>query len=235
MDHSHFSGKFLGWIHVCNVNRKTHNLSHYDLHHLCNSLHKRHPRNKFTIIPNTDETYISLTLKVFIEEHLDRRNRLIQVYEDLQFLDSFRFMNTSLEKLVESLPDDNFFKILDQHFEKYQSSDIKLLRDKGFYPYSYIDSFDRFKESKFPPLNNWLNSLSGENNVPSITQSQLEKAQKIFGNFDCFSIGDYHDLYLSVDTLQLTDVFEKFCTLCFQTYGSELNIFRHQILPEMRF
>ena len=193
-------------------------MSHYDLHHLCSSLHKSHPRNKFTIIPNTDETYISLTLKAFIEEHLDRRNRLIQVYEDLRFLDSFRFMNTSLEKLVESLPDDNF-KTLDQHFEKNQSSDIKLLHDKGFYPYSYRDSFDRFKESKLPPLNNWLNSLSGESNVPSITQSQLEKAQKIFGNCDCFSLGDYHDLYLSVDTLQLADVFEKFRTLCFQTYG----------------
>ena len=227
LDHCHFSGKFLGWAHdVCNVNRKTqnftpviaHNLSYYDLQHLCISLHKCHPRNKFTIIPNTDETYNSLTLKFFIEEHLDRRNRLIQVYEDLRFLDSFRFMNTLLEKLVESLPDDNF-KILHQHFEKYQSSDIKVLHDKGFYPYSYIDFSDRFKESKLPPLNNWLNSLSGENNVPSITQSQLEKARKIFGNFDCFSLGDYHDLYLSVDTLQIADVFEKFCTLCFQTYG----------------
>ena len=89
LDHCHFSGKFLGWAHdVCNVNRKTqnftpviaHDLSHYDLHHLCNSLHKCHPRNKFTIIPNTDETDIRLTLKVFIEEHLDRRNRLIQVF-----------------------------------------------------------------------------------------------------------------------------------------------------------
>ena len=30
---------------------------------------------------------------------------------------------------------------------------------------------------------------------------------------------DYHDLCLSVDILQLADVFEKFRTLCFQTYG----------------
>ena len=147
-----------------------HNLRQFNLHHLCNSLHKRHPRNRFTIIPNTNETYISLTLKVFIEEHLDQKNRLIQAYEDLQFLDSFRIMNSLLEKLVESLPEEDY-KILDQHFEKYLSSDIKLLHGKRFHQYSYMDSFDRFKESKLPPLNNWINSLSGENNVPSITQS----------------------------------------------------------------
>ena len=103
-------------------------------------------------------------------------------------------MKSSLEKLVESLPDDNF-KILDQFSEKYQSIDIKLLQGKGFYPYSYMDSFDRLKESKFPPLINWISSLSGENNLPSISQSQLEKAQKIVRNFDCFSLGDYHVLY----------------------------------------
>ena len=101
LDHCHFKGNFLGWAHeVGNVNRKTqnftaiiaHNLSHYDLHHPCNALHNCHSRNRFTIIPNTDETYISLTLKVFIEERAGRKNRLIQVYGDLRFLDSFRFM-----------------------------------------------------------------------------------------------------------------------------------------------
>ena len=91
-------------------------------------------------------------------------------------MDSFRFMNTSLEKLVNSLPDDSF-RILDKHFEDYQTSDVKLLHGKGFYPYSYIDSFDRFKESKLPPLSGCINSLSSKNNIPSITKSELEKAQ----------------------------------------------------------
>ena len=225
LDHFHFKGKFLGWAHdVCNINRKTqnfapiiaHNLSHYNLHHLCNALHNCHSRNKFTIIQNTDETYISLTLKVFIEEHAGQRNRLIQVYEDLGFLDSFRFMNTSLEKLVDSLPGDSF-KLLDKHFEDYQTSDIKLLHGKVFYPYSYIDSFDRFKESKLAPLNSWINHCQVKTTYR--LSQKLEKAQQIFGNFDSFNLGDYHDLYLSVDTLQLADDFEKFRTLCFQRYG----------------
>ena len=91
-------------------------------------------------------------------------------------------MNTSLEKQVDSLLDDSF-RVLDMHFENYQTSDIKLLHGKGFYPYSYIDSFDQFKESKLPPLNSWINSLSGKNNIPSITKSELEKAKKKFETF----------------------------------------------------
>ena len=87
------------------------------------------------MIPNTDETFISLTLKVFIEERLGRKNQLTQFYEDLRFLDSFRFMNTSLEQLVDSMLDNNF-RILDKHFDDYQTSDVKLLHGKGFYPYS---------------------------------------------------------------------------------------------------
>ena len=87
-------------------------------------------------------------LKVFIEERPGRTNRLIQVYEDLRFLDSFQFMNTSLEKLVDSLPDDSF-RILDKHFEDYQTSDVKLLHGKGFYPYSYIDLLTDSKNQNF--------------------------------------------------------------------------------------
>ena len=101
-------------------------------------------------------------LKLFIEEHIDQTNGPIQVYEHLRFLDYLRFMITWLGKLVES----------NKQIEKYQYSDIKLLQGKGCYPYSYINSFDQFKESKLPPMNNWIKSLSAEYNVPSTTQSE---------------------------------------------------------------
>ena len=96
LDHCQFKGIFLGWAHeVCNIDQKTQNftaiiahiLSHYDLHHLCNASHNCHSRNMFTIIENTDETYISLKLKFFIEELTGRNFRLNQIQEDLQFLD----------------------------------------------------------------------------------------------------------------------------------------------------
>ena len=37
--------------------------------------------------------------------------------------------------------------------------------------------------------------------------------------FRCETMGDYHDLYLSSDVLQLADVFENFRSVCRSTYG----------------
>ena len=140
LDHSRFSGKFLGWDHgFCNVNKKTKNFTPIIAQNvslmIC-TIFASHYTN------DTPETNLQLkhrwdiyqpNAKRLIAKHLDQKNRLIQMYKDLRFLDSFRFMNTSIETLVESLPDDNF-KILHPHFEKYQFSDIKLLHGKGVYP-----------------------------------------------------------------------------------------------------
>ena len=59
------------------------------------------------------------------------------------FIDSLRFMQSSLDKLVQSLPEDGF-DILDNHFEYCDQNDVKLLHGKGFYPYSYMDTFRKF-------------------------------------------------------------------------------------------
>ena len=57
-------------------------------------------------------------------------------------------MNTSLEKLFDSLTDDSF-RILDKHFEDYQTSDINLLHCKVFYPYFCIDNLTDSKNQHF--------------------------------------------------------------------------------------
>ena len=120
--------------------------------------------------------------------------------------------------MVASLPEDNF-RNLDKQFEDYQMSDIKLLSGEEFYPDSYIDSFDQFKESKLPPLNSWITALLVENNISSITKSELEKAQKNFGYFDYFNLGDYHNHYLSVDPLQLADSLKNIVPYDFKHMG----------------
>ena len=71
IDHCHYSGKFLGFAHPeCNINRKTislipvmaHNLSNYDLHHVCLYIQKFKSDCKIEVIPSTDEKYITLTI-----------------------------------------------------------------------------------------------------------------------------------------------------------------------------
>ena len=43
-----------------------------------------------------------------------------------------------------------------------QPVDINLLLQKGVYPYEYMDSFDRFKETELPPIGKFYSSLSDE-------------------------------------------------------------------------
>ena len=56
-----------------------------------------------------------------------------------------QFMNSSREKLVKNLSD-NDFKYLT---EKFRSKKLELLKQKGAYPYEYMNSFKRFSEEKF--------------------------------------------------------------------------------------
>ena len=76
LDHCHYTNKFLGWAHnECNVNRKTtkyipvvaHNLSNYDLHFIIKALAKSDSENTFSVIPASEEKYISLTISVYIK------------------------------------------------------------------------------------------------------------------------------------------------------------------------
>ena len=64
----------------------------------------------------------------------------------LLFIDSMQFMNSSLEKLVKNLSD-NDFKYLTEEFG---SKNLELLKQKDAYPYEYMDSFKRFSEEKLP-------------------------------------------------------------------------------------
>ena len=60
-----------------------------------------------------------------------------------------QFMNSSFEKLVKNLSD-NDFKYLTKEFG---SKNLELLKQKGAYPYEYMDSFERFNEEKWPDKN----------------------------------------------------------------------------------
>ena len=53
-----------------------------------------------------------------------------------------QFMNSSLDKLVKNLSDEDFKYLV----EEFGSENLGLLKQKGAYPYEYMDSFERFNE-----------------------------------------------------------------------------------------
>ena len=53
-----------------------------------------------------------------------------------------QFMNSILERLVKNLSDEDFKCLI----EEFGSKNLELLKQKGAYPYKYMNSFDRFNE-----------------------------------------------------------------------------------------
>ena len=53
-------------------------------------------------------------------------------------------MNSSLDKLVKNLSDEDFKYLV----KEFGSENLKILKQKGAYPYEYMNSFNRFHEEK---------------------------------------------------------------------------------------
>ena len=107
---------------------------------------------------------------------------------NLVFTDSMQFMNSSLDSLGKNLSD-NDFKYLSEEF----SGDLlKLVKEKGVYPYEYIDSFKKFSENKLPDRYKFFSSL----NDKCISEKDYLKANNIWNVFKMKTMGDYHNLYL---------------------------------------
>ena len=61
-------------------------------------------------------------------------------------MESMQFINSSFDKLVRNLSDENFKYLVEQ----FGSKNLKLLKQKGAYPYEYMNSFERFNEEQLP-------------------------------------------------------------------------------------
>ena len=62
--------------------------------------------------------------------------------KSLVFIDSMQFMNSSLDKLVKNLSDEDFKYLV----EEFGSKNLELLKQRGAYPYEHMNSLERFNE-----------------------------------------------------------------------------------------
>ena len=106
-DHCHYTGKYRGAAHnICNVRYKIpkeipvvfHNGSTYDYHFIIKELVKEFDGN-FECLGENTEKYI--TFSVSIKKKIE--NKDIEISYKIKFIDSYRFMSSSLSKLVDNL------------------------------------------------------------------------------------------------------------------------------------
>ena len=74
----------------------------------------------------------------------------------LRFIDSFRFMSSSLDELASNLSDEQC-----KNLKWFSQEDgvIAVMRRKCVYPYEYTDSWEKFKEASLPPKEAFYSKL----------------------------------------------------------------------------
>ena len=130
----------------------------------------------------------------------------------LRFIDSFKFMASSLDSLTRNLVGSGRKMF---GFENCSEQQYKLLTRKGVYPYEYMSSWDRFKETKLPPIESFYSSL----NMSKISEDDYRHAHRVWKEFEIHNLGDYHHLYLGTDVVLPANVFEAFRYTCLKYYS----------------
>ena len=77
-----------------------------------------------------------------------------------------------------------------------------------------MDSWEKFNETALPPKKDFYSNLNLEN----ISGKDYIHAQKVWDVFKIRNLGEYHDLYVQIDTLLLSDIFENFRNMCLDIY-----------------
>ena len=216
-DHCHYTGKYRGAAHnKCNLKYKKpnfipvvfHNVSGYDAHLFIKNF--GYSQGNINCIANNDEQYISFTKTITVGSYKNKKGEIKPKNFTIRFIDSFKFMSTSLNSLVNNLPEEAFKNIK----KYYTEGELNLIKRKGVYPYEYMDSIERLKENKLPPKESFYSSLTEEN----ISDEDYTHAKKVWDTFKMEHIKDYHELYNKTDVLLLADVFENLRDICIRNY-----------------
>ena len=217
-DHCHFTGQYRGAAHnSCNLQcRKPmilpvifHNLQGYDAHLFIKQLSGL--PGELNCIPSTEEKYISFSKKIKVDEYKSKRTgETVSLFFEIRFIDSFKFLQTSLANLVGNLQSDDFHNTKEIFKDK-----THLLTRKGVYPYDYVSSIEKLSETQLPPKDQFYSKLNDED----ISDDDYHHALNVWNTFKCQTIKDYHDLYSKSDVLLLADVFENFRKTCLKHYN----------------
>ena len=218
-DHCHYTGKYRGAAHFgCNLRYKIpsyipvvfHNLAGYDGHLFIRELAK-YTKDIGVIAKNTED-YTSFSIKVEVDKYVDKNGEEKYKKIELRFIDSFKFMSSGLDSLVNNLAKGGheFWG-----FEEYNDKQKELLIRKGIYPYEYMSSLDKFNEGKLPSKDKSYSKL----NMSGVSDKEYEHACKVWKEFGTKNMGEYHDLYLKTDVILLANVFESFRNVCLENSG----------------
>ena len=185
-DHCHITGKYRGSAHKkCNFRLQIsaekikipvvfHNLKGYDGHLIIEGMGdiiKREPLN-IDVIASNAEKYITF-----------------KIGKHLKFIDSYQFLASPLANLAKNLPDEKYVYTS----EAFSGERLALMKEKGVYPYDYMDSFQKFSQTQLPKRDDFYSLLTNE----EISESEYAHAQKVWETFGIEKISANIMIYIS--------------------------------------
>ncbi len=236
-DHCHITGKYRGAAcDKCNLRMRVpnfipvlfHNLEGYNSHLFVKSLGLT--EGDIRCILKTDEKYISFSKMIPVGKEIIQKPNGDYIEKEikleLRFIDSLKFTLKSLDSLVKTLGDDQFETLTSQMIplipketlnggkhDRFES--LKLLEQKGVFPYEYMTDFSKLSATSLLPKEAFYSQLNGS----GISDKDYDHAKKVWNTFNCKTMRDYHDLYLRTDTLLPADIMTKFRKTCKKAYG----------------
>ena len=161
-DHCHVTGKYRGSAHEsCNLNFKLtdkipvifHNLKGYDSHFIMQEIGSIIENNTYT-----DKKGQTKKHKINVIPHNMEKYMAFMLGNHLACIDSLQFMNQSLSNLAKNLPEEAF-----KHTKQvFKDDKFKLMKQKGVYPYDYMNSFEKFNEKQLPSQNDFFSPMNNE-------------------------------------------------------------------------
>lgn len=219
-DHCHLTGKKrFGAAHAtCNLNFKVpsyipvimHNLSNYDTHLFIKNLSLN--SESIDVIAQTKEKYISYTKNVPMGVYVNACGQTKTKMLKMRFIDSYRFLAASLQELGDNLKSEQMVETLRQFPDP---GKFNLMRQKGIFPYNFVDSLAKLDYDSLPAKEDFYNQLIEEH----ISDEDYARASAVWDMFECKTLGDYSDIYLKSDVFLLADVFQNFRQQSIETYN----------------
>ena len=119
----------------------------------------KNPEERLECIPNNEEKYISSRKEIVLCHITDQNGERKPVKREMRFIDSFKFMPTSLDAFIKNLDPEQC-----KNFNKFCPDPRKFdfVKRKGVFPYDYVDSVDKLVETAFPPKEAFYSKLNDE-------------------------------------------------------------------------
>ena len=175
-DHDHITGKYRGSAQSdCNNNLKLtkkvpvifHNLRGYDSHLIMQEIGKFDI--KANVIPNGLEKYMAFTIN-----------------KNVFCIDKMEVMNSGLDALFKNMTDNDF-----KYLSQFNGEQLNLAKQKGVYPYEYMNSFGKFSEDKLSDKCEFYSFLKDG----CISEKDYLHAANVWNEYKMKPLGDYHDLF----------------------------------------